>query len=90
MGNQASIHAEALKAIEKVKKSKETSLSLRKLGLTDIPIAVYESKWIQSLDLSSNKLTQLPEGLFRKLILVLDLLTEFKLLSLQRKMSKYF
>jgi hypothetical protein len=66
MGNQAGIHKEALEAIEKVKKSRNTSLSLRKLGLADVPRAVYESGWIQSLDLSSNKLLSLPEGLFSK------------------------
>ncbi len=66
MGNHASLRKEALEAIEKVKESKKTSLSLRKLGLTDIPSSVFESRWILSLDLSSNKLTTLPQGLFRK------------------------
>jgi hypothetical protein len=76
MGNQAGIHKEALEAIEKVKKSRNTSLSLRKLGLADVPRAVYESGWIQSLDLSSNKLLSLPEGLFSVLPLLQELYLE--------------
>jgi Leucine-rich repeat (LRR) protein len=65
MGNpHSTINKEALEAISKIKESQTTSLSLRKLGLHEIPAAVYDSKWIQSLDLSSNKLTVLPEGLF--------------------------
>jgi len=89
MGN-ASLHKEALEAIERARESKKTSLSLRKLGLTDIPNTVFESKWIQSLDLSSNKLITLPQNLFRKFNVAFHLIIFYRTAKKKKKGRVFF